>query len=94
MLRKSMFAIVLAATAATSALAQTPPQPPPPSGGIFEGTKEERAACAPDVAKFCKNTIPADPKAPVDVLAVSGCLRSNKAKISAACRTVLDGHNE
>lgn len=93
MSRMSMFVVALALTASTAFAQSLPPQPPPPDSP-FASTKEERAACAPDVMKFCKHLIPPDPKAPVDALAISGCLQSNRAKISLACRNVLAGHGE
>lgn len=93
MLRMSALTIVLALTATTATLAQLPPQPPPPSSPL-EGSKEERAACAPDVMKFCKQLLPSDPKAPVDTFAIAGCLQTNRTKISAACNGVLAGHGQ
>ena len=93
MLRMSALTIVVALTAVTAAVAQLPPQPAPPSSP-FEGSKEERAACAPDVMKFCKQLLPNDPKAQVDTFAVASCLQTNRKKISAACNGVLAGHGQ
>jgi hypothetical protein len=47
------------------------------------GTPEQRAACGPDVHKFCANANPADRTA------IPRCLGANRAKLSAACRKVL-----
>jgi hypothetical protein len=47
-----------------------------------QGTPQERAACAPDVRKFCKS-------ANEDTMRVLACLQANRAKISAACNKVL-----
>jgi hypothetical protein len=94
MLRTCVLTIVLALTGVTIALAQLPPQPPPPSSPLGEGSPEERAACAPDVMKFCKQLLPSDPKGSVDVFAIAGCLQTNRAKISAACNGVLAGHGQ
>ena len=84
---------VLAATfilGATGALAQTPSQPPspfPPFPNLFQGTPEEQAACRPDSNKFCKASEP-------DTFRVLGCLQQNRAKISLACRKVLESHGQ
>lgn len=83
--------IVFALATGTVALAQSPfpAQPAPPS---MPGSERERAACHPDVMKYCRNLLPADPNGPADTFAIAGCLQSNRAKISSACRQVLDGH--
>ena len=48
-----------------------------------QGTPQQRAACRGDVARFCKGMD--------DTGAIHGCLQSNRAKISARCRAVIDG---
>jgi hypothetical protein len=52
------------------------------------GTDQERAACAPDVKRYCTKTI-----AQGD-LAVLGCLQDNRRKLSLACRKVLADHGQ
>ena len=61
------------------------------SGAAFaqqqqQGTPEQRAACSPDVRKFCyklgKNA---------DSSAYEQCLRMNHDKLSEPCRIVFDG---
>jgi len=47
------------------------------------GTAEQRAACTPDAFKLCMSYIPDSSK-------VEGCLRLNKADLSAACRAVFE----
>jgi Cysteine rich repeat len=76
------FAIVLAAAlagSATIALAQLPFPIPLP---LPQGTPEDRAACEPDVQRYCKSEIP-------DQLRVLGCLQDNRKRISSACQGVL-----
>ncbi len=58
------------------------------SAGFAEsGTPEERAACHRDVVKHCKGL-------PPDELVMLGCLQSHRAKISNACRLVLESHGQ
>lgn len=82
---------VLAATFvffASGALAQAPaPAPFPPFPNLFQGTPEEQAACAPDSTRYCKAAEP-------DTFRVLACLQQNRAKISRACRRVLESHGQ
>ena len=48
---------------------------------------EERAACAPDVHKFCESALQ-------DTMRVLACLQANRPKISAACNRVLVSHGQ
>ncbi len=80
----NMLAIVLAAAiagSATIALAQFPLPFPIPLP-LPQGTPEDRAACEPDVQRYCKSEIP-------DQLRVLGCLQDNRKRISQACQGVL-----
>jgi hypothetical protein len=81
MIRK--IAIVLAATVAgsTITLAQLPLPLPLPLP-MAQGTPEDRAACEPDVQRYCRSAIP-------DQLRVLGCLQDNRRQISPACQGVL-----
>lgn len=92
MFRTYLCAIVLLLTAAAAAQAQVPPQPPAAANPLGLGTKEERAACAPDVVKYCGEYI--KDNAPPDVFAITGCLQSNRSKITPACRDVLDNRSQ
>lgn len=83
MIRISGAALVALLFAVTAAHAQFPAQPPPPS---MPGSKQDRAACHPDVVRFCKAVLNANGD---DVFAILGCLQRNRARISAACRRVL-----
>lgn len=92
MLRRSVFTIALLLTAGTAVLAQLPPQPPPVASPFGQGTDQERAACHPDVMKFCKNLVKDDAEA--DVFAILSCLQTNRTRIGAACRMVLENHGQ
>ena len=50
------------------------------------GTPEQRAACGPDVGRYCKSVKPED--GPFAYLA---CLQANRAKLRPACVKVIDG---
>jgi hypothetical protein len=54
---------------------------------VPQGTSEERAACAPDVHKFCEAALQ-------DTMRVLACLQANRPKISAACNRVLVSHGQ
>jgi hypothetical protein len=55
------------------------------------GTKEERAACAPDTVKVCKHELDVDSS---DTAAILKCLQRNRQKISAPCQAVLQKHGQ
>jgi len=92
MLRTCVLAIALALTAGSAVLADSalPPQPPPVANPLG-GDEKERAACAPDVVKYCKRELDTNAN---DTLAILGCLQTNRPKISPACRTVLANHGQ
>jgi hypothetical protein len=58
-----------------------------PGGLVLVGTPEEQAACAPDAHRFCKDEIP-------DNLRVLQCLKTERERISKACRVVLETHGQ
>lgn len=93
MVRTSILIIAFALAAAAKAAAQQlPPQPPPVNGPLGgQGSPEERAACHPDVTKYCQKQLEIDPN---DVLGVLGCLQGNRSQISAACQQVLASHGQ
>ena len=93
MFRKVALLVAVLAACATPVLAQFPlplplplPLPVPPLP-MPQGTPEERAACAPDVHKFCEAALP-------DTMRVLACLQVNRSKISAACNRVLVSHGQ
>jgi len=93
MLRTSIFAIALTLTTGSAVLADStlPPQPPPVKNSLGSGDEKERAACAPDVVKYCKHELDVNAQ---DTLAILGCLQTNRPKISPGCRTVLENHGQ
>jgi hypothetical protein len=91
MFRTAVLTIVLALAAGPTALAQLPPQPPPVQNPMTQGTEQERAACHPDVVKYCQAELRKDEN---DVFAILGCLQTNRARISTACNNVLKGHGQ
>jgi hypothetical protein len=76
-------ALALLLAGASLAQAQFPPQPEAPS---LPGSEQQRAACHPDVVRFCQRELATNKD---DVFAILGCLQHNRARISAACRQVL-----
>jgi hypothetical protein len=53
---------------------------------------QERAACHPDVIKYCKELVRDNEQS--DVFAILGCLQTNRTRISVACQQVLAGHGQ
>ncbi len=76
---------MLRLTAPAFAAGETPTPPKSPSGGLFQGTAEEQAACVPDATKFCLEAIP-------DTFRVLACLQANRQKLRKACLQVLESH--
>jgi hypothetical protein len=89
MYRIPSLTIAFVLVAGISAFAQFPPQPPPASLG--RGNEKERAACHPDVIKYCKAEVDANAN---DVLGILGCLQRNRKNISAACQQVLASNGQ
>jgi hypothetical protein len=56
-----------------------------------QGDARERAACRPDVMRFCKQVIRDNND---DVIGILNCLQSNRARISKACNQVLVSHGQ
>jgi hypothetical protein len=54
-----------------------------PALALAQGTPQQRAACRPDVAKFCKGK-------GEDPGVLLTCLEDNKDKISDKCRKVIE----
>ena len=76
------FVLLLAAVAATPAAAQTQQTQKPEE----MGTPQQRAACAPDVRKFCKSVKPED-----GPFAYLSCLQEHQDKLHPACVKVISG---
>jgi hypothetical protein len=79
MLRTIVFATALTVTASTVALAQG------------QGDARERAACRPDVMRFCKQVIKDTNE---DVISILNCLQSHRTRLSRACNQVLVSHGQ
>jgi hypothetical protein len=92
MLRISVVTIAVLLVAGPAALAQLPPQPPPVKNSISQGTDQERAACHPDVMRYCKQFIHDDGQD--DVFGILGCLQTIRGKISNSCQQVLASHGQ
>jgi hypothetical protein len=60
---------------------------PAPPAGLFEGTPEEQAACAPDSTRFCRDFIP-------DNLRVLSCLQDHRKSLRKVCLKVLEDHGQ
>lgn len=90
MLRTFVCTIAALLAAGTVVLAQLPPQPPPVANPLGQGNEQERAACHPDVMRFCRQILKDGEDA--DVFAILNCLQSNRARISNACQQVLSSH--
>ncbi|MFL9826374.1 hypothetical protein [Rhodoplanes sp. SY1] len=52
------------------------------TAGAAMGTDEERSACIPDAFRLCSSAIP-------DATRVIACLKTERVKLSPACRTVM-----
>ena len=79
MLRTIAFAVALTLAAVTMVSAQG------------QGDARERAACRPDVMRFCKQLVKDNND---DVISILNCLQSNRARISKACNQVLVSHGQ
>jgi hypothetical protein len=87
MFRKVTLLVATLAALLTPALAQPPFPLPFPPLPMPQGTPEERAACAPDVKKYCETALP-------DTMRVLSCLQANRARISGACNRALVSHGQ
>ena len=83
--------LIVAVTLATgwAAFGESPPQPPG-KNTLGTGNDKERAACAPDVVKYCGHELDVNVN---DIQAILSCLQKNRSKISLECHTVLDNHD-
>lgn len=75
-----------------AAQAQFPAQPAPPScPSLAQGTPQERAACQPDVTRFCQAELAANQ---CNVFGILSCLQRNRTRIGAACLHVLTSNGQ
>jgi hypothetical protein len=91
MIRISVLSMIFALAVGAAGAQQLPPQPPPVASPIGQGNDQERAACHPDVSRFCQAQLQINPN---DVLGILGCLQANRPKISRACQQVLANHGQ
>ena len=89
---KTMFSrlcavLILIQVVSGAAFAANEGRQPAPSGGLFQGTPEEQAACAPDSTRFCQDAIP-------DSLRVLACLQGHRQRLKKACQKVLEDHGQ
>lgn len=92
MLRTIALATALTLIAIPMVSAQVPKQPPPVANPMGQGDARERAACHPDVVRYCKQLIKDDANA--DVFGILNCLQANRQQISKACNQVLVSHGQ
>jgi hypothetical protein len=85
-LKVILFAAVLV-VGSVPASAQPPFPLPFPPIPLPQGTPEDRAACQPDVQRFCEAALP-------DTNRVLQCLQTNRTRISVACRQVLEKYGQ
>ena len=55
---------------------------------LAQGTEQQRAACRPDVRKFCHQL-----RSDAGSSAFQQCLEEHRAKLSVKCQRVLDGQD-
>jgi hypothetical protein len=91
MVRTIVLTALLLAVATAAAPAQIPAQPPPVASPL-QGTEQERAACHPDVVRFCRDLVKDDANS--DVFAILSCLQTNRNRLSRACGEVLVSHGQ
>ncbi|MGO9630341.1 MAG: hypothetical protein ACLPXW_15290 [Xanthobacteraceae bacterium] len=92
MLRTIALATALTLIAIPMVSAQVPKQPPPVANPMGQGDARERAACHPDVVRYCKQLIKDDANA--DVFGILNYLQANRQRISKACNQVLVSHGQ
>jgi hypothetical protein len=88
---RTALAVVLMVAAGSAAYAQFPAQPPAVKLPMSSGDEKERAACHPDVTKYCKKELDLNPD---DAFSILGCLQRNRPTISVACNNVLKSHGQ
>src|SRR5207253_10214211 len=91
MIRMSVLSMMFALAVGVADAQQLPPQPPPVASAMGQGNDQERAACHPDVSRFCQTQLQINPN---DMLGILGCLQANRPKISRACQQVLASHGQ
>ena len=83
-IRKLVLVAVLTAASST-VIAQGLKQGTPAE----QGTPKEQAACRPDIRRFCHAIKPGS-----DTGSFLSCLQKHRARLSRACRAVLESHGQ
>jgi hypothetical protein len=83
MIRISVLSMMFALAVGAAGAQHLPPQPAPVASVMGQGNDQERAACHPDVSRFCQTQLQINP---YDMLGILGCLQANRPKISRACQ--------
>jgi len=91
MIRISVLSMMFALAVGAAGAQHLPPQPAPVASVTGQGNDQERAACHPDVSRFCQAQLQINPN---DMLGILGCLQANRPKISRACQQVLANHGQ
>jgi hypothetical protein len=73
---------IFAPMALVAMLCSNPPLAGAQDASRHSGTDAEQRACTPDVFRLCSAAIPSERR-------IVACLKSNKAKLSPACRKVF-----
>ena len=87
MARSLLLLGILIASAATPVFAQQNPPFPLPPFLTPRGTAEDQRNCRPDAVRLCKD-------AGEDDDAVLRCFQANRAKLTPACRGVLEKYGK
>jgi hypothetical protein len=87
MIRTILSAVLAGTTLSSSAFAQLPLPLPLPLPINTRGTPEDQRACHNDANKLCRSVIGDD-------MAVLQCFQSQRAKLSAPCRQVLQKYGQ
>jgi hypothetical protein len=77
---RALLAMFIGVTATAHAQGQSNPD-----ASSQMGTAEQRAACGPDVGRFCKSVKPEDGS-----FAYLYCLQANRIKLRTACLKVIE----
>ena len=60
-------------------------------GALGQGSEREHAACRHDVKRLCQAELQRNRD---DMLSITSCLQTNRAKISRGCRNALASHGQ
>jgi hypothetical protein len=81
----AVFTLIVSVVLISSAVAQPPARPDAQAAN--RGTADDQKACGNDAIKLCRNVLGDD-------IAVLHCFQSQRAKLSVACRQVLEKYGQ